>query len=59
MQLLINAIWSLPTEKVEEVVVAKFPPPTYKLPREKPVPQPKTLTKWEKYAKDKGKHPLT
>ena len=53
-QLLINSIWGLPTERVEEVVVAKFPPPTYILPREKPVPVPKPLTKWEKYAKDKG-----
>jgi len=53
-QILINAIWGLPTEKVEEVVVAKFPPPTHRLPREKPVPVPRELTKWEKYAKDKG-----
>ena len=53
-QLLINSIWGLPTERVEEVVVAKFPPPTFILPREKPVPVPKPLTKWEKYAKDKG-----
>ena len=54
-QLLINSIWGLPTERIEEVVVAKFPPPTYILPREKPVPVPKPLTKWEKYAKDKGR----
>jgi len=57
-QLLINSIWGLPTERVEEVVVAKFPPPTYILPREKPVPVPKPLTKWEKYAKDKGNFKL-
>jgi len=53
-QVLINAIWNLPTQRVEEVVVAKFPPPTFKLPREKPVPKPKEPTKWEKYAKEKG-----
>merc|ERR1719309_763511 len=53
-QLLVNAIWSLPTERVEEVIVAKFPPPTTKLPREKPLPKPKPMTKWEKYAKEKG-----
>jgi len=53
-QLLINAIWQLETERVEEVVVAKFPPPSTKLPREKPVPKPKPMTKWEKYAKEKG-----
>jgi regulator of ribosome biosynthesis len=53
-QLLINSIWGLPTERVEDVVVAKFPPPTFRLPREKPVPKPKPPTKWEKYAKEKG-----
>ena len=53
-QILFNSIWGLPTERVEEVVVAKFPPPTTRLPREKPVPVPKEPTKWEKYAKEKG-----
>jgi len=53
-QILINAIWGLPTERVEEVVIAKFPPPQYKLPREKPLPKPKVPTKWEKYAQEKG-----
>jgi len=53
-QLLLNAIWQLETERVEDVVVAKFPPPTTKLPREKPMPKPKVMTKWEKYAKEKG-----
>ena len=53
-QLLLNAIWDLETVKVEDVVTAKFPPPTYILPREKPVPKPKPMTKWEKYAKEKG-----
>lgn len=53
-QLLINSIWQLETERVEDAVIAKFPPPTYKLPREKPAPKPKPMTKWEKYAKDKG-----
>merc|ERR1711872_1125650 len=53
-QLLINSIWQLETERVEDAVIAKFPPPTYKLPREKPVPKPKAMTKWEKYAKEKG-----
>ena len=55
-QILVNAIWNLPTERVEEVVVAKFPAPAFKLPREKPLPAPKQLTKWEKYAKEKGKY---
>jgi regulator of ribosome biosynthesis len=44
----------LTTEKVEEAVVAKLPAPTFTLPREKPLPKPKLLTKWQKYAKEKG-----
>jgi len=54
IQLLVNSIWQLETEVVENVVVAKFPPPTTTLPREKPAPKPKPMTKWEKYAKEKG-----
>eukprot|EP00092_Neocalanus_flemingeri_P013963 GFUD01015061.1.p1 GENE.GFUD01015061.1~~GFUD01015061.1.p1 ORF type:complete len:365 (-),score=117.49 GFUD01015061.1:476-1570(-) len=53
-QLLLNSIWKLETERVEDAVIAKFPPTTFKLPREKPAPKPKAMTKWEKYAKDKG-----
>ena len=32
----------------------KLPPSTHQLPREKPVPKPKPLTRWEAYAKSKG-----
>jgi regulator of ribosome biosynthesis len=53
-QLLLNKIWELPTERVEEVIVAKLPTPTFLLPREKPLPKPKQLTKWQKYAREKG-----
>ena len=53
-QLLLNEIWQLPTERVEEAIVAVLPPPTSIIPREKPVPKPKPLTKWEQYAKEKG-----
>lgn len=53
-QLLLNKIWELPTEKVEEAIVAKLPAPTFTLPREKPLPKPKPLTKWQKYAQEKG-----
>jgi len=53
-QVLVNALWQLDTERVEEAIVAKLPPPTFILPREKPVPKPKMMTKWEKYAKEKG-----
>jgi len=53
-QLLINKIWQLPVERVEDAVIAKLPAPTTRLPREKPVPEKKKLTKWEQYSKEKG-----
>ncbi|KAG7488599.1 hypothetical protein MATL_G00035460 [Megalops atlanticus] len=53
-QLLINEIWKLPTERVDEVIVAKLPEPTTRLPREKPAPKPRPPTKWEEFAKLKG-----
>nr|XP_015209188.1 PREDICTED: ribosome biogenesis regulatory protein homolog [Lepisosteus oculatus] len=53
-QLLINELWKLPTERVEEVIVAKLPDPSTRLPREKPVPKPRAPTKWEEFAKLKG-----
>jgi hypothetical protein len=34
--------------------VAKLPKPTTVLPREKPIPKPKALTKWQKFAQKKG-----
>jgi regulator of ribosome biosynthesis len=39
---------------VEEAIVVKLPTPTFVLPREKPLPRPKPLTKWQKYAREKG-----
>ncbi|XP_067006554.1 ribosome biogenesis regulatory protein homolog [Anabrus simplex] len=53
-QILLNKIWDLPTERVDDVIVCKIPPPKYILPREQPVPGPKQLTKWQKYAQEKG-----
>jgi len=53
-QLLFNQVWTLPFERVDDVVIAKLPKPTFLLPREKPVPKAKPLTKWQTYAKDKG-----
>nr|XP_057915699.1 ribosome biogenesis regulatory protein homolog [Doryrhamphus excisus] len=53
-QLLINEIWKLPTERVQEAIVVKLPQPTTALPREKPIPKPKPPTKWEQFAKLKG-----
>jgi len=50
----INAVWQLPFERVDDVVVTKLPAPTFLLPREKPAPKPRPPTKWEAYAKEKG-----
>jgi regulator of ribosome biosynthesis len=53
-QLLIDKLFNLPVERVEDVFVAKLPKPTTLVPREKPVPKEKPPTKWEQYAKLKG-----
>uniref|UniRef100_A0A8D8XRI6 Ribosome biogenesis regulatory protein n=1 Tax=Cacopsylla melanoneura TaxID=428564 RepID=A0A8D8XRI6_9HEMI len=53
VQLLVNKIWELPTERKDEDIVATLPDPTYVLPREKPVPKV-TMTKWEEFALEKG-----
>ncbi|XP_031826635.1 ribosome biogenesis regulatory protein homolog [Nomia melanderi] len=54
VQILINKIWELPIERVEETIVAKLPKPEYVLPRSRQIPKPKPLTKWQQYAKEKG-----
>jgi len=53
-QLLMNGIFSLPTTRVEDGVVANLPKPTTPLPREKHIPKAKPETRWEKFAKEKG-----
>lgn len=53
-QILFNAIWELPTERIEEAIVARLPVPTTVLPRSLPVPKPRPLTNWEQFAKEKG-----
>ncbi|XP_012538695.1 ribosome biogenesis regulatory protein homolog [Monomorium pharaonis] len=54
VQLLVNKIWELPIERVDEAVVASLPKPTYLLPRSRVIPKPKPLTKWQQFAKEKG-----
>ncbi|KAL7300881.1 hypothetical protein TKK_0006434 [Trichogramma kaykai] len=54
VQLLVNQIWTLPAKCIEEVIVTDLPKPTYVLPRSRKVPNPKALTKWEQFAKEKG-----
>lgn len=53
-QALINSLWSLQTTPSQDGPVAKLPPPITQLPRAKPLPKPKPMTKWEKFAKAKG-----
>lgn len=53
-QLLINKIWELPTDKVDMTVVVKLPEGITRLPREKPLPNKKAQTKWEKFAETKS-----
>lgn len=54
VQLLLNQIWQLPTERREEAIVVKLPTSKFILPRARSVPKPRKLTKWEEYAKLKG-----
>uniref|UniRef100_A0A8R1E2L1 Ribosome biogenesis regulatory protein n=1 Tax=Caenorhabditis japonica TaxID=281687 RepID=A0A8R1E2L1_CAEJA len=53
-QLLFNNIWQLEQKRVEEAIIVKLPTATYRLPREKRLPEKKEPTKWEKYAAEKG-----
>jgi regulator of ribosome biosynthesis len=53
-QLIINAVFNLPIETVDDVLCAKLPKPATILPREKPLPKAKPLTKWQEYAKLKN-----
>ncbi|XP_066248822.1 ribosome biogenesis regulatory protein homolog [Euwallacea similis] len=53
-QLLLNQLWELPTEKVEDAIMVKLPPPRTVLPRMKAVPKRKPLTKWQIFAQEKG-----
>lgn len=55
VQSLINKIFALPiTRDAEYGPLASLPKISTKLPREKSLPKPKPMTKWEKFAKQKG-----
>ncbi|KAM3928820.1 ribosome biogenesis regulatory protein homolog [Leptodactylus fuscus] len=53
-QLLVNQLWTLPTQRVQECVTATLPEASTRLPREKPAPKPRAPTRWEEFAKLKG-----
>ena len=52
-QMLTNKLYSL-LEGATSKQVIPLPTPAARLPREKPLPEPKPVTRWEKFAKDKG-----
>lgn len=55
VQSLINKIFALPiTRDAEYGPLAALPKISTRLPREKSLPKPKPMTKWEKFAKQKG-----
>lgn len=48
-------MFALPVQKdAEHGPIAQLPEPVFQLPREKPLPKPKPLTKWERFANAKG-----
>jgi len=51
---LCEEVIKLPTEVTEDGVMAKLPPPRVLLPREKPLPEPRAATRWERFAAAKG-----
>lgn len=53
-QLLVRRIWELPIEKTDLGPVAMLPTRTTRLPRALPPPAPRAMTRWEKFAKEKG-----
>lgn len=59
-QSLINQLLSTcPLKSTTDGVLLTLPPPTTRLPREKPVPEAKPPTKWERFAAKKGIKPKT
>lgn len=54
LQALAETLFNLPStvEKIGRLV--HLPPPTFQLPREKPLPKPRPPTKWELFAQKKG-----
>ena len=54
VQALLSSLFTLPTKPSPDGPLAQLPPPTYQLPRAKPLPKPKPPTKWEAFAKAKG-----
>ncbi|XP_023740138.1 ribosome biogenesis regulatory protein homolog [Lactuca sativa] len=54
IQAVADNLFSLPSTEDASGPIVPLPPPTTKLPREKPLPKPAPPTKWEVFAKKKG-----
>jgi regulator of ribosome biosynthesis len=54
VQVLLNTLFSLPTQPSPDGPLAQLPTPTTALPRAKPLPKPKPPTKWEQFAAARG-----
>ncbi|CCO28186.1 Ribosome biogenesis regulatory protein homolog OS=Homo sapiens GN=RRS1 PE=1 SV=2 [Rhizoctonia solani AG-1 IB] len=53
-QVILGALFGLPTQPSDDGPIATLPAPTTTLPRAKPLPKPKPPTKWERFAAAKG-----
>lgn len=51
---LVRTIFSLPILSTDDGRIVELPYPTFSLPRARPVPKERALTKWEQFAKEKG-----
>ncbi|GJP64562.1 hypothetical protein CLOP_g21537 [Closterium sp. NIES-67] len=54
VQALAARLFALPATPHKMGRLVDLPPPTTPLPREKPPPRPRGLTKWERFAREKG-----
>lgn len=55
LQLLVNELYSLEKRREEDALYVKYnSQPVYSLPRSKSLPKIKPLTKWQKFAQEKG-----
>ena len=54
VQLLFQELETLPFEQDKQGRIVELPAEVLDIPREKPLPKPKPLTRWEKFAQEKG-----
>lgn len=53
-QALVSRLFALPSQPVPGGRVVALPAPRTPMPRERPLPKPKPLTKWQRFAQEKG-----